>query len=109
MQSPSCRCLPSQCQPRGSSSVSVRNDSLRTLSDMATVALLAAGPLPHFELAVAYEILGNPPLGVTNGWYDLMLCGPEAVQVGPFRVEPTHGLDDLVAADTVIVPACPDV
>lgn len=87
----------------------VRNDNTRTLSDMPTVALPAAGHLLHFELAVAYEIFGNPPREATGGWYDVLLCGPGPVRVGPFTVEPEHGLDRLAAADTVIVPACADI
>lgn len=87
----------------------VRTDSMRTLSDMPTVALLAAGDLLHFELGVAYEIFGNPPREATEGWYDVQLCGPGPVQVGPFKVEPDHGLDRVAAADTVIVPACVDI
>ncbi|MHA6760972.1 helix-turn-helix domain-containing protein [Streptacidiphilus sp. PAMC 29251] len=74
-----------------------------------TVAVLTAGHLLHFELAVAYEIFGNPPLEATGGWYDVQLCGTGPVRVGPFMVEPEHGLDRLVGADTVIVPACADV
>jgi AraC family transcriptional regulator, transcriptional activator FtrA len=89
--------------------VRVRNAIMRTLSDMPTVALLAAGNLLHFELGVAYEIFGNPPREATNGWYDVQLCGPAPVRVGPFMVEPDHGLDHLVTADTVIVPACADI
>jgi transcriptional regulator GlxA family with amidase domain len=73
---------------------------------MHTVALAAAGHLLHFELGVAYEIFGNPPLGATQDWYDVLLCGPRPVQVGPFVVEPDHGLERLITADTVIVPAC---
>ncbi|MEU8678805.1 helix-turn-helix domain-containing protein [Streptomyces sp. NPDC048560] len=76
---------------------------------MPTVALLTAGRLLHFELAVAYEIFGNPPREATGGWYDVMLCGPGPVQVGPFMVEPDHGLERAVDADLVIVPACADV
>ncbi|MFC0623620.1 helix-turn-helix domain-containing protein [Kribbella deserti] len=76
---------------------------------MPTVALAAAGRLLHFELGVAYEIFGNPPLNAEHGWYDVLLCGPGPIQVGPFVVEPDHGLDRLVSADTVIVPACADV
>lgn len=87
----------------------VRNDITRTLSDMPTVALAAAGHLLHFELAVAYEIFGNPPLDAPQGWYDVLLCGPGPVRVGPFTVEPEHGLEHLARADTVIVPACADV
>jgi transcriptional regulator GlxA family with amidase domain len=75
---------------------------------MSTVALATAGHLLHFELGVAYEIFGNPPDGV-DSWYDVQLCGPGSVRVGPFAVEPDHGLDRLVGADTVIVPACADV
>ncbi|WP_109778857.1 GlxA family transcriptional regulator [Streptomyces sp. CG 926] len=76
---------------------------------MPTVALAAAGHMLHFELAVAYEIFGNPPLDAPQGWYDVLLCGPGPVRVGPFTVEPDHGLERLVRADTVIVPACADV
>lgn len=87
----------------------VRNDTTRTVSDVPTVALLAAGRMLHFELSVAYEIFGNPPREATEGWYDVLLCGPGSVQVGPFVVEPDHGLERLVGADTVIVPACADI
>ncbi|MFC9246227.1 helix-turn-helix domain-containing protein [Streptomyces sp. NPDC057136] len=76
---------------------------------MPTVALLTAGHLLHFELAVAYEIFGNPPRDSAGAWYDVLLCGPGPVRVGPFMVEPDHGLDRAVGADTVIVPACADV
>ncbi|MEV8020347.1 helix-turn-helix domain-containing protein [Streptomyces sp. NPDC086554] len=76
---------------------------------MPTVALPAAGHLLHFELAVAYEIFGNPPREATQGWYDVLLCGPGPVRVGPFTVEPDHGLERLADADTVIVPACADI
>ena len=86
----------------------VRNDNVRTLSDMPTVAILAAGHLLHFELGVAFEVFGNPPPGL-GGWYDVVLCGPEPVRVGPFTVEPDDGLERLARADTVIVPACVDV
>jgi AraC family transcriptional activator FtrA len=82
---------------------------MRTLSDMHTVALATAGHLLHFELGVAYEIFGNPPQEALGSWYDVLLCGPGSVQVGPFAVEPDHGLERLVSADTVIVPACADV
>jgi len=82
---------------------------MRTLSDMHTVALATAGRLLHFELGVAYEIFGNPPLEAKDDWYDVLLCGPGPAKVGPFLVEPDHGLERLASADTVIVPACVDV
>ena len=81
---------------------------MRTLSDMHTVALATAGHLLHFELGIAYEIFGNPPLDATE-WYDVRLCGPGSVQVGPFTVEPDDDLGRLATADTVIVPALADV
>ncbi|MER5807630.1 helix-turn-helix domain-containing protein [Streptomyces sp. NPDC002033] len=76
---------------------------------MTTIALPAVGNLLHFELAVAYEIFGNPPAEAADGWYDVRLYGPGPVRVGPFTVEPEHGLERLAEADTVIVPACADV
>ncbi|MFJ3959333.1 GlxA family transcriptional regulator [Streptomyces sp. NPDC090036] len=76
---------------------------------MPTVALAAAGHLLHFELAVAHEIFGNPPPDAPQGWYDVLLCGPGPLRVGPFTVEPDHGLEHLARADTVIVPACADI
>jgi transcriptional regulator GlxA family with amidase domain len=75
---------------------------------MHTVALATAGHLLHFELGIAYEIFGNPPLGVDE-WYDVRLCGPGSVQVGPFMVEPSESLDWIAGADTVLVPAVADV
>ncbi|WP_043625647.1 helix-turn-helix domain-containing protein [Nonomuraea candida] len=76
---------------------------------MHTVALAAAGHLLHFELAVAYEIFGNPLPDGPEDWYEILLCGPGPVRVGPFTLEPEHGLERLADADTVIVPACADV
>jgi AraC family transcriptional activator FtrA len=90
--------------------VIVRNDTMRTLSDMHTVAILTTGNLLHFEFGVAYELFGNRPSDVTEAdWYRVVLCGPRRTTVGPFRVEPDHDLDYLTHADTVIVPALVDV
>ncbi|GLZ78744.1 AraC family transcriptional regulator [Actinorhabdospora filicis] len=74
---------------------------------MHTVAILAAGELLHFELGVAHEIFGNPPQE-SEGWYDVVLCGPGPVRVGPFTVEPAAGLAHASTADTVVVPALAD-
>lgn len=82
---------------------------MRTLSDMHTVALATAGHLLHFELGVAYEIFGTPPRETARDWYEVLLCGPGPARIGPFAVAPDHGLDRLVSADTVIVPACADI
>jgi transcriptional regulator GlxA family with amidase domain len=76
---------------------------------MPTVALAVVGNVLHFELAVALEIFGNAPQDATRAWYEVLVCGPGPVQIGPFTIEPQHGLDRLATADSVIVPAIADV
>jgi AraC family transcriptional activator FtrA len=90
-------------------SARVRNDMMRTISDMSTVALAVTDRMRHFELAVAYEVFGADMSGLVDPWYDLAVCGSGAVRVGRFRLEPDHGLDQLTRADTVIVSALADV
>ncbi len=80
-----------------------------TIPDMDTVALAVTDGMLHFELSLACEVFGSAPAGVTGPWYDLAVCGPGAVQVGRFRLEPDCGLDRLPHADTVIVPGWADV
>jgi transcriptional regulator GlxA family with amidase domain len=46
---------------------------------------------------------------VTVPWYDFTVCGPAAVRIGRFRLEPDAGLDRLRRADTVIVPGWADI
>lgn len=81
----------------------------RTLPDMGSVALAVTDGMLHFELSVAYEVFGSAPSGVAVTWYDVAVCGPGAVRVGRFLLEPDAGLDRLRHADTVIVPAWADV
>ncbi|MGW0131514.1 helix-turn-helix domain-containing protein [Streptomyces sp. NPDC003299] len=76
---------------------------------MASVALAVTDGMLHFELAVALEVFGSAPAAVTVPWYDLTVCGPRPVRLGPFRLVPDHGLDHLRRADTVIVPGWADV
>jgi transcriptional regulator GlxA family with amidase domain len=76
---------------------------------MTTVALAATDGMLHFELSLAYEVFAAAPAGVTVPWYDLTVCGPAAVRVGRFRLEPDAGLDRLRHADTVIVPGWADI
>jgi AraC family transcriptional regulator, transcriptional activator FtrA len=81
----------------------------RTISDMTTVALAVTDGMLHFELSVAYEVFGTAPADVAGPWYEVAICGSDAVRVGRFRLEPDLGLDRLDRADTVIVPAWADV
>ncbi|MFE7958883.1 helix-turn-helix domain-containing protein [Streptomyces sp. NPDC057413] len=76
---------------------------------MASAALAVTDGMLHFELAVALEVFGSAPAAVTVPWYDLTVCGPRPVRLGPFRLVPDHGLDHLRRADTVIVPGWADV
>ncbi|WP_101790774.1 helix-turn-helix domain-containing protein [Nonomuraea indica] len=76
---------------------------------MATLALAVTDGMLHFELSLAYEVFGTDPTGVADPWYSVVLCGPRAVRVGRFRLEPDHGLDHLPRAHTVIVPGWADV
>ncbi|MFC9330375.1 helix-turn-helix domain-containing protein [Kitasatospora sp. NPDC057015] len=76
---------------------------------MGTVALAVTDGMLHFELAVANEVFGSAPDAVSVPWYELEVCGADAVQVGRFRLEPDFGLERLRRADTVIVPGWADV
>ncbi len=78
----------------------------RTIPDMHTIALAVTDGMLHFELSLAFEVFGSP---VTDPWYDVAVCGPDAVGVGLFRLAPDHGLDRLAGADTVIVPGWADI
>ncbi|MFF4906445.1 helix-turn-helix domain-containing protein [Streptomyces sp. NPDC001260] len=76
---------------------------------MSSVSLAVTDGMLHFELSLAYEIFGTAPAGVTGPWYDLEVCGPDAIRFGRFRLQPDHGLDRLRDADTVIVPGWADI
>ncbi|WP_079044625.1 MULTISPECIES: helix-turn-helix domain-containing protein [unclassified Streptomyces] len=75
---------------------------------MNTVALAVTEGMRHFELSVAYEVFGTAPAGAPDPWYDVALCGADAVRVGRFRLDPDGGFDLLARAGTVIVPALAD-
>lgn len=77
------------------------------------VAAIALERLSIFELAVAAEVFGLDRSELGVDWYDFKVCaehpGPQPTTTS-FAIHAEHGLD-LVArhADTVIVPASPDV
>jgi transcriptional regulator GlxA family with amidase domain len=79
---------------------------------MHSVAVAVTPGAPLFETSVAFEVFGmSPPDGVAV-WYEVRAC---AVGNGPIRLasgfvlDGHHGIDDLVGADTVIVPAAPEL
>ncbi|MFF2377265.1 helix-turn-helix domain-containing protein [Streptomyces xiamenensis] len=69
---------------------------------MSTVALAVSDGMLHFELSLAYEVFSDPA-------YEVTVCGPRAVRVDRFLLEPDHGFDHLPAAGLVIVPGWADV
>ncbi|MGF6886148.1 AraC family transcriptional activator FtrA [Nocardia sp. GAS34] len=79
-----------------------------------TIAIAVAPGQPIFEVAIPYQVFFEPPPGVdAAGWYDLRLCGPRGTRHAtlrdPFVTLTDYDYDDLIAAETVIVPATPDV
>lgn len=63
---------------------------------------------PVFELAVPCEVFGTDRSDLVDPWYDMRLC---AAEPGPLystaglQIHTSHGLDDLLKADTVVVAA----
>ncbi|QKV96176.1 helix-turn-helix domain-containing protein [Streptomyces sp. NA02950] len=88
-----------------------------------TLAVLLLDQQAAIEVAIACQAFGTPPGSHPAGWYDMRLCGAEdagalvplrawfdhAGPAGVFELRATHGLDDLVTADTVLVPGTGDV
>ncbi|MFE3189734.1 GlxA family transcriptional regulator [Nocardia sp. NPDC059240] len=79
-----------------------------------TLAVAVAPGMPIFEVAIPYQVFSEPPLGVDPGnWYDFRLCGPRdtrhATLRDPFVALTDYDYDDLISADTVIVPSTPSV
>ena len=77
---------------------------------MSTVALALSDGVPLYELAAPCAIFGTDRSAITGvGWYDFQVCGPPGAHVDQwFRSTSERGYEDLVAADTVVVPACHD-
>ncbi|MFI9319564.1 helix-turn-helix domain-containing protein [Kitasatospora aureofaciens] len=76
------------------------------------VAVYAFEGMAPFELGVVVEVFGlaRPELGglLAAPWYGLKVCadrpGTALDAVGGFALTARHGLDDLAAADTVVIP-----
>ncbi|NVN53719.1 helix-turn-helix domain-containing protein [Mycolicibacterium hippocampi] len=84
---------------------------------MHSVAILAYDGMSGFESGVAAEIFGMTELserfsaGLISPWYSVKLCSeqPEIRLLGGATVRTSYGLDDLAAADTVVIPSVSDV
>ncbi|WP_225728533.1 MULTISPECIES: GlxA family transcriptional regulator [unclassified Nocardia] len=78
------------------------------------IAVAVAPGLPLFEVAIPYQVFFEPPPGIDGSrWYEFKLCGPRTnghvTLRDPFIAMTDFDYDDLIAADTVIVPATPNV
>ncbi|WP_224281240.1 helix-turn-helix domain-containing protein [Streptomyces sp. LS1784] len=80
------------------------------------VAVYAFPGMAPFELGVVVEVFGlaRPELTglLAAPWYGLKVCadrpGTPLDAVGGFALTARHGLDELAAADTVVVPGVPN-
>nr|WP_125263089.1 helix-turn-helix domain-containing protein [Streptomyces alboflavus] len=66
-----------------------------------------------YELSIPCTVFGKPQPDLADTWYDLRLCGINGGEEGGaapsgFSLRTPYSLDDLVGADTVIVPSVPD-
>ncbi|MGW2629907.1 GlxA family transcriptional regulator [Streptomyces chattanoogensis] len=70
-----------------------------------------------YEMSIPCTVFGKPQPDLADPWYDLRLCGTGQPQhegrddvpaAAGLSLRTRYGLDDLVGADTVIVPSVPD-
>src|SRR5205823_11431432 len=72
------------------------------------VAVAVVNGTAPFELATTLEVFGEDRRDLTPDWYTFRLCAAEPPPVriqGGLVVDTPYGIDDLLDADTVIVPA----
>src|SRR4051794_13870927 len=90
---------------------SVRNDVVRTVSDMPRAALVLHGTAMLYEVAIAAEILGvdRSELSSTGSWYDLVVCTPDGAPHPWVPHLRTATYAEIVRVDTVVVPSTEDL
>ncbi|MCK7628228.1 helix-turn-helix domain-containing protein [Streptomyces sp. RS10V-4] len=81
---------------------------------MPSLAIAVTAGMPFFELAIPCHIFGTDRIQPPSNWYDLRVCAigtdGDTPLAGPwFTTRTSYGPDDLVSADTVLVPASADV
>lgn len=86
---------------------SVRNDTLRTVSDMPRLALVMHGSAMLYEVAIAAEILAvdRSELSPTGRWYDVVACTPDGAPHPWLPGLPTASYAEVARADLVVVPS----
>ncbi|MFJ1989921.1 GlxA family transcriptional regulator [Streptomyces asiaticus] len=91
---------------------------MRYISAMRSIALAVTPGMPIFDLAVPCHVFGSDRPGLPDPWYELRVCaiGPGGEGAGApvaarswFATHTPYGTEELIAADTVIVPASADV
>jgi AraC family transcriptional regulator, transcriptional activator FtrA len=78
---------------------------------MHTVALAVHDGISMFEAAAACEVFGVDRSDLADPWYTFTVCGTDRARVGGWLLADLphgQGLDTLLDADTVVVPACHD-
>ncbi|MFC6355726.1 GlxA family transcriptional regulator [Luethyella okanaganae] len=75
-----------------------------------SVALALSDGVPIFELAAPCAVFGTDRSCLTtDDWYELKVCAPAGARVDAwFTASTPYTYEDLLHADTVIVPACHD-
>jgi transcriptional regulator GlxA family with amidase domain len=88
-------------------------DTREGKSSPGVVAVAVTDGMPILELAVPCHVFGTPRPELHDSWYDFRLCNPAMSPSAParqwFTAQTPYGYQDLVQADTVIVPASADV
>jgi AraC family transcriptional regulator, transcriptional activator FtrA len=73
------------------------------------VAVVVPDQVSPFELGVACEVFGLDRSYFADPWYRLLLCAvgpvPVPTAVPGMAIDTPHRLDDLAAADTIIIPS----
>ncbi|MDX3230147.1 helix-turn-helix domain-containing protein [Streptomyces sp. ME19-01-6] len=85
---------------------------------MRSIAVAVTEGMPAFELALVCHVFGTDRTEIPDSWYELKLCaiGPAEGGTGGlvaarswFAAQTPYGVEELVNADTVMVPASADV
>lgn len=77
---------------------------------MHRVIVVALDGVLTFDLSMPSEVLGRVRLPSGRPGYQVRVCGVSRdVDAGPFRLSLSHGLSELLKADTVILPGIADV